>query len=144
MVDMTASTDGTVLESSPLAKLFSRFGTIVSLTTRQKPGLNRSWGFITYELPGSAQEALKAEHELKHGSVQLQVEKANVDEQLQRSETGALADVWRRQQEKEVLWMRSLLEGMQKSPSYKASKQKVAESMGLREEEIDDGACSPI
>ena len=40
--------------------------------------------------------------------------------------------------------MRSLLEGMQKSPSYKASKQKVAESMGLREEEIDDGACSPI
>ena len=136
MVDMTASTDGTVLESSPLAKLFSRFGTIVSLTTRQKPGLNRSWAFITYELPGSAQEALKVEHELKHGSVQLQVEKANVDEQLQRSETGALADVWRRQQEKEVKWMRSLLQGMHADTNYKAAKARVGATLGLRAEEL--------
>ena len=68
-VDMTASTD---LESSPLAKLFCSFGTIVSLTTRQKPGLNKSWAFITYEKPAFASAALDVK--LKHGSVLLQVE----------------------------------------------------------------------
>jgi hypothetical protein len=52
-----------------------------------------------------------------------------------------LAGVWRRQQEKEVLWMRSLLEGMHNDSNYMAAKAKVGSALGLRSEEL--GACSP-
>ena len=135
-MDMTASEDEIDPESSPLAKLFVGFGTIVSLTTRQKPGLNRSWAFITFENVASVEKALKPAKPVKHGSVQLQIKKADVEEQLQRSETGALADVWRRQQEKEMKWMQSLLHGMHNDESYKAAKARVGASMGLRPEEI--------
>ena len=134
--DMTASTDDLDLESSPLAKLFSGFGTIISLTTRQKPGLNRSWAFITFEKAASAEEALKPGCVVKHGSIQLHVEKTNVEEQLQRSETGALAEVWRRQQQKEMKWMQSVLHGMHNDASYKAAKAHVGATMGLRAEEL--------
>ena len=134
--DMTASSDETDIESSPLAKLFARFGTIISLTARQKPGLNRSWAFITFATSSSVEQALKPDHAVKHGSVQLQVEKTNVEEQLQRSETGALAEVWRRQQQKEMEWMQSLLHGMNTDASYTAAKARVGASMGLRAEEL--------
>lgn len=133
---MTASSDETDIESSPLAKLFARFGTIISLTARQKPGLNRSWAFITFATSSSVEQALKPDHAVKHGSVQLQVEKTNVEEQLQRSETGALAEVWRRQQQKEMEWMQSLLHGMNTDASYTAAKARVGASMGLRAEEL--------
>ena len=66
-------------------------------------------------------------------------QRANVEEQLKRSETGALADVWRRQQEKEVKWMRSLLEGMHNDTNYKAAKAQVGATLGLRAEEL--GKC---
>lgn len=135
VMDMTASEDEIDIESSPLAKLFAGFGAIVSLTTRQKPGLNRSWAFITFENAASVEKALKAKP-VKHGSVQLEIKKADVEEQLQRSETGALADVWRRQQEKEMKWMQSLLHGMHNDESYKAAKARVGAAMGLRPEEI--------
>lgn len=133
---MTASTDEIDIESSPLAKLFAEFGTIISLTARQKPGLNRSWAFITFATAVSVEQALKPGHAVKHGSVQLQVEKTNVEEQLQRAETGALAQVWQRQQAKEMEWMQSLLHGMHKDASYTAAKARVGASMGLRAEEL--------
>lgn len=140
--DMTASADEADLTSSPLAKLFAEFGTIISLTTRQKPGLNRSWAFITFDNATSVREALEPGRTVKHGSIELQIAKANVEEQLQRSETGALATVWRQQQEKEMKWMQSLLHGMHNDASYKAAKAHVGATMGLRAEEL--GASGAI
>jgi hypothetical protein len=42
---LTASVD---YEDSALAAMFARFGSIVSLTTRPKSGLNKSWALVTY------------------------------------------------------------------------------------------------
>lgn len=120
-INMTESSD-TVDE--PIASIFKKFGTVVSLTTRQKPGINKSWAFVTFADSSSADLALA--EPVTHGSVVLHVARADVAEQLKRTTTGALAQIWQVQQEKEEKWMRSLLEGLDKDAQYLAAKSEVA------------------
>lgn len=63
-IDMTVSAD-TVDE--PIASIFKQFGAVVSLTTRQKPGINKSWAFVTFADSSSADLALATP--VTHGSV---------------------------------------------------------------------------
>ena len=63
-VDMTGSAD-TVDE--PIASIFKQFGAVVSLTTRQKPGINKSWAFVTFADSSSADLSLATP--VTHGSV---------------------------------------------------------------------------
>ena len=50
---------------------------------------------------------------MTHGSAKLQVKRVQAEQHLARRSTGALASVLRRQQEKEVVWMRGLLRSLQ-------------------------------
>ncbi len=119
--DMTASSD---TGDEPIASLFKQFGAVVSLTTRQKPGINKSWAFVTFADSSSADLALSTP--VAHGSVVLQVARADVAERLKSSSTGALARIWQAQQEKEEKWIRSLLEGLDTDTQYIAAKSEVA------------------
>ena len=132
-IDMTASSD---TGEAPIAAIFKQFGAIVSLTTRQKPELNKSWAFVTFADSASAEAALGAT--VQHGAVTLQVARADVAEQLKRGNTGALARIWQAQQEKEEAWMRSLLEGLEADDQYINAKREIAKAMGLRAEELED------
>jgi hypothetical protein len=67
-IDMTASSE---TGDAPIASVFGQFGAVVSLTTRQKPGLNKSWAFVTFAESSSADLALATP--VAHGSVTLQV-----------------------------------------------------------------------
>eukprot|EP01052_Picozoa_sp_SAG31_P004542 SAG31_NODE_189_length_20842_cov_12.518151_10_plen_497_part_00 len=55
--DMTGSNDFTG-DSKRMADIFGVFGTIVSITTRHKPGLNKCWALITFKSPSSAAAAI--------------------------------------------------------------------------------------
>ena len=72
----------------------------------------------------------------RHAGVDLAVRRVAVEEQLKKANTGALAGIWQRQQEKEQAWMRSLLEGQHSDPDYQSARKEVAKMMGLRAEEV--------
>ena len=84
-------------ENAELAKLLARYGRVTSMTVRAKPGVNKSWAFVTFvdaEAAKAACAATLAVHPVDGEPVSLKVMPANVDEQLRKASTGAIAEVW--------------------------------------------------
>ena len=79
-------------------------------------GINKSWALVTYQHAHSVERALAAT--VAHGSVVLAVKPVSIEAELAKPTTGALAKIWRVQQQKEAQWMRGLLQGMQCDPGY--------------------------
>ncbi len=106
-----------MLGDSPEAavqELCARFGDIVTCTVRTKPGENKSWALVTYADPASAQLAVQAglcvPIEGVEEPVELRVQVADVEAELQKGTTGYLAHMATRHEE-EVENARKLLRG---------------------------------
>jgi RNA recognition motif-containing protein len=133
---------------SVLTQIFEHHGTIASITLRPKPGTDKSWAFVTYaeerDAAACATAAASDPSLFIYGraEVALQVQPSQVGEHLeknrQRGTQGALADVWQRQMEQEAEWMGSLLGGLNRDVHYQAAKDYIAQTLGLRPEELED------
>ena len=80
-----------------VTELFGRLGDIVTVTVRQKPGENKSWALVTYADPQSAELSVTAGMyvpvEGSETPLELRVEIADVEGELQKGTTGYLAHV---------------------------------------------------
>lgn len=122
-----------------LTKLFEKNGTIASITLRPKPGTGKSWAFVTYSTEAEATSALSNPSGFEHEGVALLVRSSSVSEHLELiRQKGALAQMWQYQMEKETVWMRSLLGGLNSQVHYQHAKEIIAKSMGLRAEELEN------
>lgn len=108
---------GSLLGEAPDAavqELCGRFGDVVTVTVRTKPGENKSWALVTYADPASAELAVQAGMcvpvEGAAEPVELRVEVADVEAELQKGSTGYLAHMASRHEE-EVENARKLLRG---------------------------------
>jgi hypothetical protein len=94
--------------------LCSRFGEIVTVTVRTKPGENKSWALVTYADAESADLAVQAGMYVpvagSETPQELRVEIADVEAELQKGTTGYLAHMATRHEE-EVENARKLLRG---------------------------------
>ena len=144
--------------NGPLAALFAPFGSVISITIRRKldtpkaaaddsggdgaagVAVNKSWAFVSFSSAQAADLALAASVCTTNGDeeVVLTTRAANVEEKLRSPTTGALAEIWQQQQEKERQWVQSLLVGLNEDSKYQAAKADVARKMGLRAEELED------
>eukprot|EP01043_Picozoa_sp_COSAG02_P050540 COSAG02_NODE_5205_length_4543_cov_37.419667_3_plen_471_part_00 len=90
-----------------LAKLFERFGKVLTCTVRQKPGHRRNWALLTFVHPSAVNKAVES---ALQGQVTVEdeagerctlvVRRAKIDSELRRSDTGALGQIWMMQNDK--------------------------------------------
>jgi hypothetical protein len=128
-----------------LRSVFERFGPVTSVTVRVKEGASKSWALVSFAETISAEAALATD--LRDGvnvpvATPLRVERADVGGQLKRSATGALAEVWMAQQQKQEQWLSSLLSELEVDPQYIAAQGAVAADMGLAIEELGEELAS--
>jgi Ca2+-binding EF-hand superfamily protein len=109
--------------NSKLAQCFKRFGTLVAVTLRRKPGPCKSWALITFESVEEADAALAADTQYGAPPVKLKVHREDAETQLQKPTTRALAGVYQTQQDAEEAWMQGLLDSM--SPRGASGKEAV-------------------
>ena len=122
-----------------LRTLFERFGPVTSVTVRVKEGAFKSWALVSFAETMSADAALAADlTEDAPVATPLTVERADVDAQLRRSDTGALSRIWLAQQEKQEQWLLSLLSDLETDPQYIEAQGLVAREMGLPMAELEE------
>ncbi len=97
---------------SKLARCFGRFGEVVAVTLRRKPGPCKSWALITFEKPEHARAALGSDTQYGSPPITLNVRREDAKTQLQKPATGALGAVCRTQQDAEETWFRALLKSL--------------------------------
>eukprot|EP01043_Picozoa_sp_COSAG02_P050055 COSAG02_NODE_5097_length_4633_cov_3.366343_1_plen_1011_part_00 len=95
-----------------LARQFERFGEVVAVTLRRKPGPCKSWALITFENPEQSGAALRSDIQYGSPPITLKVRREDAKTQLQKPTTGALGAVCRSQQEAEETWFRTMLKSM--------------------------------
>lgn len=92
-----------------LGRCFERFGKLVALTLRRKPGRCKSWALATFEQAEAAKAALAANTQYGTPPVTLIVKREDIEQELRKPTTGALAGAARQQKEAEDRWMQQLL-----------------------------------
>ena len=97
---------------SKLAKCFERFGEVVAVTLRRKPGPCKSWALVTFEKPEQARAALGSNTRYGSPPITLKVRRDDSKTQLQKLTTRALGAVCRTQQEAEESWFRTMLKSL--------------------------------
>lgn len=109
-----------------LAKLFERFGKVLTCTVRQKPGHRRNWALLTFvhtsAVNNAVESALQGEvivEDEEGARCALVVRRAKIDSELRRSDTGALGQIWMTQNDKVAAAVR-----IQKAVRGRLSRQK--------------------
>ena len=91
-------------EPSLLTDLMQVFGKVVSVTVRLKEGELKSWAFITFAARESADKASDiggvTASDAGGKAVRLIIKKAQLDKELSKESTGALAGTWSSQEAK--------------------------------------------